>query len=53
MTIRGVDVAVSASIGVAICPSEATDVEELLRLADDRMFADKRRQHAQASPTAP
>ena len=43
----GRTVSVSASIGVAIYPDEGTTAEELMRLADQRMYKGKR-QRAQA-----
>ena len=43
MTIRTADiVAVRASIGIAICPADATTFSELLRIADKRMYMQKR-----------
>ncbi|MBP2641827.1 MAG: hypothetical protein H6Q66_2778 [Firmicutes bacterium] len=36
---------VSMAIGLAAYPDDATDMDSLLRLADDRMYANKRRMH--------
>ena len=38
---------VSMAIGMAVYPDDATDIDGLLRLADDRMYANKRRMHAE------
>lgn len=40
---EGLDARLGASVGVASCPSEARGKEALLRLADERMYADKQR----------
>ena len=45
---RGLDIAVSASLGFAMYPSDARTAEELLALADRRMYLDK----AVAAPVA-
>jgi len=39
---RGVGFSISCSFGGALMPSEATDYREVLRLADERMYAHKR-----------
>lgn len=41
--LRGTRVAVGVSVGLSQCPSDGTDPDTLLRAADERMFADKRR----------
>jgi diguanylate cyclase (GGDEF)-like protein/PAS domain S-box-containing protein len=40
---------ISASIGMALYPIDATSVDTLLALADDAMFIEKRRRHARDS----
>lgn len=41
--VRGVsDIRLSISYGLASCPDDTTDYEELFRLADDRMYAKKK-----------
>lgn len=40
-TLHGRQVTVAASIGISICPDDATDLATLLHLADDRMGATK------------
>ncbi|HEX5192127.1 MAG TPA: diguanylate cyclase [Solirubrobacteraceae bacterium] len=42
---RGRGFAVTTSVGVAILPEEAVDPDAALRLADERMYADKGRAH--------
>ncbi len=49
----GRNLALSASWGVACCPDEARTVSELLQLADDRGYADKRTDAAAATAAAP
>ena len=39
--IDGAELRVSCSIGVAICPHDATDIDELMRLADTAMYQAK------------
>ncbi len=39
---------VGASIGIAIHPADGNDLDSLLRIADERMFEDKRRRKAEA-----
>ena len=39
--IDGAELRVSCSIGVAICPDDATDIDELMRLADTAMYQAK------------
>lgn len=38
---------ISMAIGMAAYPDDALDMDSLLRLADDRMYANKRRMHAE------
>ena len=49
ITVSGVEVTVSASIGISICPHDGTDVETLLMNADAAAFHAKKagRNHAQ------
>lgn len=44
-TIHDIDVSSSASIGWAMFPIEAPDLETLTQLADERMYEDKRNDH--------
>ena len=37
---------VSVSVGIAVYPTDSTDVAEICRIADQRMYEDKRRQHS-------
>ena len=39
---------VGASIGIAVHPLDGNDLDSLLRIADERMFADKKRRKAEA-----
>lgn len=39
---------VGASIGIAVHPADGNDLDSLLRIADERMFEDKRRRKAEA-----
>jgi len=41
----GARVAVSASIGLAVCPKDALDVNELMNVADKAMYEHKRARH--------
>ena len=41
------DCGISASVGVALFPSERTTAKELLATADERMFENKRTRRAQ------
>jgi diguanylate cyclase (GGDEF)-like protein len=43
MTIEGHNVAVGASIGVAISPDDGDTLDELIRVADSRMYGEKRK----------
>lgn len=43
MTIDGHNVAVGASIGVAISPDDGDTLDELIRVADGRMYGEKRK----------
>jgi diguanylate cyclase len=49
ITVCGVEVQVSASIGVSVCPRDGTSVDELLKHADAAMYHAKKlgRNHAQ------
>ncbi|RUO39129.1 hypothetical protein CWE22_10230 [Pseudidiomarina aestuarii] len=40
---QGVELHVGLSIGLAMCPKDATTVSDLLKVADERMYADKKR----------
>jgi diguanylate cyclase len=42
VTLRGIEVATGVSVGAAIFPDDAADPMDLLRVADDAMYADKR-----------
>jgi diguanylate cyclase (GGDEF)-like protein/PAS domain S-box-containing protein len=42
ITVNGIDLSVSASIGIALYPSDGSDVETLLRNADTAMYHAKR-----------
>ncbi|MFL5864329.1 MAG: HD domain-containing phosphohydrolase [Solirubrobacteraceae bacterium] len=44
LTETGREFTIRASLGVVLLPQEADDVSRALRLADERMYADKRRQ---------
>jgi diguanylate cyclase (GGDEF)-like protein len=43
LTERGAGIDVTTSLGVTLLPEEATNADEALRLADERMYADKGR----------
>jgi diguanylate cyclase len=43
MTIEGNSVAVGASIGIAVYPDDGETLDELMRVADERMYGEKRR----------
>jgi diguanylate cyclase (GGDEF)-like protein len=43
LTETGPDFTIRASLGVVVLPEEATDTSRALRLADERMYANKRR----------
>lgn len=43
MILEGLEVSVTASIGISICPSDDTDVEALIRNADAAMYTAKAR----------
>ena len=49
----GQSVQVGASIGIALYPQDADSAEQLLHLADLRMYADKTPQQAYGEPAAP
>ena len=46
----GVSVHLGASIGIALYPYDAQDVQSLLKHADQQMYADKARQHRPVHP---
>jgi diguanylate cyclase (GGDEF)-like protein len=43
MVLNGQSVSISASLGIAIYPDDATDATRLLRLADQRMYLNKKK----------
>ncbi|HMJ00621.1 MAG TPA: diguanylate cyclase [Gaiellaceae bacterium] len=45
LTAEGEGFSVTCSYGAVLIPSEAEDLTEALRIADDRMYADKQRNH--------
>ncbi len=52
VNINNSDFTLSASIGVASFPSEAATMKDLLNLADERMYENKRQHYAHHSKTA-
>ncbi|WP_442764672.1 GGDEF domain-containing protein, partial [Sulfurospirillum cavolei] len=49
-TINAVEITSSTSVGAALYPIDANDVEALIRLADERMYADKHKDHRIFNP---
>lgn len=49
-TINTVEITSSTSVGAALYPIDANDVEALIRLADERMYADKHNDHRVFNP---
>lgn len=49
-TINAVEITSSTSVGAALYPIDANDVEALIRLADERMYADKHKDHRVFNP---
>jgi GGDEF domain-containing protein len=48
----GLSVRVGVSIGIAVCPHDDETADELLRVADHRMYADKRSRKRRHGMTA-
>lgn len=49
IVLDGQTLRVGASVGLATCPGDATDMEALLRKADNAMYAVKRRRDVEAA----